>query len=80
MAGPRRLALASRKPRPESARPPGTARPAAHTNTRPRRRTSRSVAPSHRSAGAKNMYTESDSVGLESGFTTAENPVRAVSQ
>ena len=33
----------------------GTARPAAHTNSRPRNRTSRSVAPIHKSAGAKNM-------------------------
>ena len=38
-----------------------------------------SVAPIHRSAGAKNMYTDSDSVGFESGLTTAEKPVLAVS-
>ena len=43
-------------------------------------RTSSSAEPIHSSAGAKNMYTESDSVGFESGLTTAENPVLTVSQ
>jgi hypothetical protein len=38
------------------------------------------AAPSQSYAGAKNMYTESDSVGFESGFTTAEKPVFDVSQ
>ena len=66
-------------PRSELARSPA-ARRAAQASTPPRRRTSKSVVPIHRSAGAKNMYTDSDRVGFESGFTTAEKPVFAVSQ
>ena len=59
---------------------PRTARVISHDNAPPRRRTSNSVAPIHSRAGAKNMYTDSESVGLESGLTTAEKPVLAVSQ
>ena len=55
IAAPRRPALASRKP----ARGPGRDRrptqPRAHAESRPRRRTSSSVAPIQSSAGAKNM-------------------------
>ena len=76
---PRRPALTSRNPRVVLARPPA-ARRATAAMARPRSRTSSRVAPIQSSAGAKNMYTDSDSVGLESGFTTAEKPVRAVSQ
>ena len=38
------------------------------------------LAPIHKSAGAKNMYTESESVGFASGLTTAAKPVLTVSQ
>ena len=79
IAAPRRPALASRKPRIVVARP-GVARRASQATMPPRRRTRSSVAPIHSRAGPKNMYTDSESVGLESGFTTAEKPVRAVSQ
>ena len=81
IAAPRRPALASRNARGRAARARRRrALRAAHESARPRSRTSSSVAPSHSSAGAKNMYTDSDSVGLESGLTTAEKPVLAVSQ
>ena len=59
---------------------PPAERAASQASARPPRRRSRSAAPSQSSAGARNMYTESDSVGFESGFTTAEKPVRAVNQ
>ena len=58
---------------------PPAARAATQASARPRSRTSSSAAPSHISAGAKNMYTDSDRVGFESGLTIAEKPVLAVS-
>ena len=79
IAEPRLDALASRKPVWVLARGPATL-PADHASARPRRRTRSSVAPIHSSAGPKNMYTDSDSVGFESGLTTAVKPVLAVSQ
>ena len=80
IAAPRRPALDEQEAAPVVVRAAAGARRAVHASARPRSRTSSSVAPIQSSAGAKNMYTDSDSVGFESGLTTAEKPVLAVSQ
>ena len=79
IADPRLPALANRKPPGVCARGPAIFL-ALHASAPPRNRTSSSVAPIHSSAGPKNIYTDSDSVGFESGLTIAENPVLAVNQ